>query len=192
MRHPIDAQQFGTRGDGISDDTSALQRSLDAASAQGGIVQLFPEQYRITGSVRIPVGVHLQGAALAPQYIKPLLGTVILAYAGRDDELSSALFELGDSCTVSGLTVFYPEQKPRDIHPYPFTFHLSGGIIPSRTSHLLKATTASRLDRRGTFVIVSVRCMAASCVEESFWIAAAILAALITCSSIATGGRHPK
>ena len=28
---------------------------------------------------------------------------------------------------MSGLTVFYPEQNPRDIHPYPFTFHLSGG-----------------------------------------------------------------
>lgn len=127
MRHPIDAQQFGTRGDGISDDTSALQRALDAASAQGGIVQLFPGQYRVTGPIRIPVGVHLQGAALAPQYIKPLLGTVILAYAGRDDESGSALFDLGDSCSVSGLTIFYPEQKPRDIHPYPYTFHLSGG-----------------------------------------------------------------
>ncbi|MHB1356217.1 MAG: glycosyl hydrolase family 28-related protein, partial [Anaerolineae bacterium] len=127
MRHPIDAQQFGTRGDGISDDTSALQRALDAASAQGGIVQLAPGQYRITGTIRIPVGVHLQGAAMAPQYIKPLLGTVILAYAGRDDETGPVLFDLGDSCSVSGVTVFYPEQKPRDIHPYPYTFHLYGG-----------------------------------------------------------------
>ncbi|MCE5257934.1 MAG: glycoside hydrolase family 55 protein [Chloroflexi bacterium] len=127
MNHPINAMLFGTRGDGITDDTAALQSALDAASALGGIVQLSPGQYRITSSIRIPIGVHLQGAALAPQYIKPLTGTVIMACYGRDDEQAPALFELGDSCSVSGLTLFYPEQKPRDIRPYPYTFHLVGG-----------------------------------------------------------------
>ncbi|MHB9034110.1 MAG: glycosyl hydrolase family 28-related protein [Anaerolineae bacterium] len=127
MKHPIDASVFGTHGDGVHDDTSALQTALDAASALGGIVQLPPGQYRITRQLRIPVGVHLQGSALAPQYIKPLIGTVILATHGRDDETAPALFELGDSCSVSGLTVFYPDQKPEDIRPYPYTFHLYGG-----------------------------------------------------------------
>jgi len=127
MKHPLDATTFGVRGDGITDDTAALQGALDAASALGGVVQLGPGQYRISRSLRIPVGVHLQGAALAPQYIKPLLGTVILAEYGRGDETAPALFELGDSCSVSGLTVYYPEQKPHDINPYAYTFHLEGG-----------------------------------------------------------------
>ncbi|NLV74166.1 MAG: hypothetical protein GXY52_05735 [Chloroflexi bacterium] len=127
MQHPLDARQFGVRGDGVTDDSLALQGALDAASALGGIVALPPGQYRITRSLRIPVGVHLQGASPAPQYIKPLIGTVILAYHGRDDESAPALFELGDACSVSALTVFYPEQQVHDIRPYSYTFHLVGG-----------------------------------------------------------------
>ncbi len=63
----------------------------------------------------------------APVYIEPLIGTVILATGGRDKEDAPALFEMGNSSTVQGLTVFYPDQKPDDIHPYAWTFHLQGG-----------------------------------------------------------------
>jgi hypothetical protein len=49
---------------------------------------------------------------------------VILTTGGRDKEGLPALFEMGDSTSVSGLTVYYPEQKATDIHPYPWTFHL--------------------------------------------------------------------
>lgn len=56
-----------------------------------------------------------------------MLGTVILATGGRDKEDGPALFELGNSATVQGLTVFYPEQKLDAVHPYAWTFHLQGG-----------------------------------------------------------------
>ncbi|MCC6729828.1 MAG: hypothetical protein IT208_10870 [Chthonomonadales bacterium] len=120
-------RRFGVRADGKTDDTAAIQKALDAAGDAGRAVQLPAGRYLVAGSLRIPKGVALVGEARAPLYIEPLVGTVVLATGGRDKEDAPALFELGDSATVQGLTVFYPEQKPDDIHPYAWTFHLVGG-----------------------------------------------------------------
>ena len=61
-----------------------------------------------------------------PQYSDPLIGTILLATGGRDNEKAPALFELGSSSSVSGLTIYYPEQLVENIRPYPWTFHLQG------------------------------------------------------------------
>lgn len=123
----LNVMAFGAHADGKKDDTSAIQKALDIAGEKGGIVFLPAGRYRVEGSLKIPVGVSLQGVAHSPQYIKPLIGTVVLAIGGRDNEDGPALFEMGDSSDVRGLTVFYPEQSVKDIHPYAWTFHLQGG-----------------------------------------------------------------
>jgi len=117
----------GVKADGTSDDTAAIQRALDAAGQPGGVVRLPAGKYLVAGSLKIPEGVALVGSNQAPVYIEPLVGTVILATGGRDQEDAPALFELGNSATVQGLSVFYPDQKVDDIHPYAWTFHLQGG-----------------------------------------------------------------
>jgi len=122
-----DALSYGVRGDGMTDDTASIQKALGEAGKTGGVVSLPPGRFLVKGSLKIPVGVALVGAAKAPLYIEPLVGTVILATGGRDREDGPALFEMGDSSTVQGLTVFYPDQKPDDVHPYAWTFHLQGG-----------------------------------------------------------------
>ncbi|MCX7428897.1 MAG: glycosyl hydrolase family 28-related protein [Planctomycetia bacterium] len=124
---PVDAAAFGVKADGKTDDTAAIQKALDAAGKLGGVVRLPAGKYLVAGSLKIPVGVALVGVQQAPVYIEPLVGTVILATGGRDKEDAPAMFEMGDSSNVQGLTVFYPEQKPDDIHPYAWTFHLQGG-----------------------------------------------------------------
>jgi len=127
MVDELDVRTFGARGDGIRDDTASIQEALEEAGTKGGIVEMAAGRYLVGGSLRIPPGVALVGIAQAPLYIQPLIGTVICAAAGRDNEAGPALFEMDDSSTVQGLTVFYPDQRPDDIHPYPWTFHLKGG-----------------------------------------------------------------
>jgi hypothetical protein len=117
----------GVKADGVTDDTAAIQQALDRAAKHGGVVRLPAGKYLVRGSVKVPEGVALVGANAAPVYIEPLIGTVILATGGRDREDALALFEMGNAATVQGLTVFYPEQKLNDIHPYAWTFHLQGG-----------------------------------------------------------------
>ena len=116
----------GVKADGVTDDTAAIQAALDGQAKLGGKVHLPPGRYLVKGSIKIPPGVSLEGAANAPRYNDPLTGTIILATGGKDKEDAPALFEIGNSSSVSGLTVYYPEQNVKDIRPYSWTFHLQG------------------------------------------------------------------
>jgi len=122
----FDIRDFGAVGDGRTDDTAAIQKALDRAAEKGGEVFVPAGKWLVAGSLKIPVGVTLSGVAKSPQAIAPLIGTVIYGTRGRDSEDGPALFEMGHSSCVRGLTVFYPDQKPDDIRPYPWTFHLVG------------------------------------------------------------------
>ncbi len=125
MESMVNAKSAGVIGDGVTDDTAAIQKVLDDASkAGGGVVYLPSGKYLVKGSIKIPVGVALKGVAQAPMPIEPLIGTIIMATGGRDNEDAPALFSLGKGASVIGLTVFYPDQKPDDIHPYPWTFQM--------------------------------------------------------------------
>jgi hypothetical protein len=117
---------FGAQANGTNDNTQAIQKALDEAGKTGGQVFLPPGQYLVRGSLRIPPGVTLQGGLDSPVWSEPLKGSVILATGGRDQEDAPALFEMGHASAVRGVTVWYPDQKPTDIHPYPWTFHLQG------------------------------------------------------------------
>ncbi len=122
--YPVKA--YGAKMDGKTDDTAAIQKAMTAAAKVGGTVTLPPGKYLVNGSLNVPAGVDVKGAANAPRYSEPLVGTVILATGGRDKEDAPALFEVNSSSSVSGLTIYYPEQKVADIRPYSWTFHLQG------------------------------------------------------------------
>lgn len=126
MESMVNAKSAGVVGDGVTDDTAALQKVLDQTSeAGGGVVYLPAGKYLVKGSLKIPVGVALKGVAQAPMPIEPLIGTIVMATGGRDNEEAPPLFSLAKGSSVIGLTVFYPDQKPDDIHPYPWTFQMS-------------------------------------------------------------------
>lgn len=118
--------EFGAAADGKTDDTAAIQRAIDTAAGKGGVVYLPPGHYRVAGHVKVAKAVAVKGVNQAPQGIGSPLGTVILATGGRDHEAAPPLFHLGDASAVSGLTVWYPEQKPTDVRAYPWTFQMEG------------------------------------------------------------------
>ena len=142
-------QTFGAKADSTTDDTAAIQKALDEAAKTGGKVLLPPARYRVAGSLRIPPGVTFQGATDSPMWSEPLKGSVILATGGRDKEDASALFELGHSATVRGMTVWYPEQKPNEIHPYPWTFHLQGHDNTVENVTLINSFSGIRIGPEG-------------------------------------------
>ena len=116
----------GAKADGVSDNTAAIQHSLDAAARTGGRVQLPPGRYLVKGSLHLPPNVTLEGVMDSPVWSAPLGGSVLLATGGRGQEDGPALFEMGTSSAVRGLTVWYPEQQLTNVTPYAWTFHLQG------------------------------------------------------------------
>lgn len=120
----LNAKAHGVVGDGTSDDTAAIQKALDTAAETGGTVYFPPGKYLLKGHLNIPQGVSIRGSAWAPRYSEPLTGTVLLATEGRSDESAPPLIKLNGSSAVTGLTIYYPDQRCEDIKPYPWTFHL--------------------------------------------------------------------
>lgn len=63
LSDPISVTTFGARGDGITNDTAAIQAALNAAAAAGGgVVYMPPGTYKITTTLTVSSNVKLQGA----------------------------------------------------------------------------------------------------------------------------------
>ena len=124
----VEAQQFGARGDGKTDDTKALQAALDAAVTKGPVCVLPPGHYRLDGSLMVPPGVTLCGASGGVPHSEHPIGAVLLAYGGRGKVDGEPLITLKPNAVVRNLTIHYPEQSLPDVVPYPWTIRIDGEL----------------------------------------------------------------
>lgn len=120
-----DVKELGAKGDGVADDTHAFHLALNKmAAAGGGTVWVPAGRYVIRGTLAIPLNVVLQGEWEKPMLGKPLVGTILMAYAGKGKVDGNPFITLDSNCAVRNLAVWYPEQSsdaPEPI-PYPWTF----------------------------------------------------------------------
>lgn len=113
---------YNATGDGVTDDTNAIQRALNDAGNMGGGAVLVPEgNYLIASHLIVPAATVLKGAASHVQRHwgdpskKIVFGTTLLAVADAGNENGTAFISLaGDSSGVEGLQIFYPSQVPRN------------------------------------------------------------------------------
>ncbi|MBQ4290439.1 MAG: hypothetical protein II719_04510 [Clostridia bacterium] len=111
---------------GEQDATEGINRALqDVFEAGGGTVFLPAGSYRVTGQIVIPPYCTLHGDWQDPD-VGQEYGTVILADVETAETQQNALFLLGGSGGVNGLTVFYPDQDLKKIKKYPATFYVNG------------------------------------------------------------------
>ncbi len=126
---------FGAVGDGRTDNTRSIQRAIDAASRTGGTVFIPAGRWRVNGHLELKMGVHLAGVNQAPQSWEPQTGSILMPAEGRGREDAPAFLEMRSSTSITGLTIYYPEQKPDDIQPYPWTIHIRGNPqVPKEVS----------------------------------------------------------
>ncbi len=118
----------GARGDGVTDDTAAFQRAMTAMARAGGGTVFVPEgRYVIRGNLDVPTGVTLRGDWIAPTHGATVRGTVLMAYAGRWQREGKPFIALRQCSGLIGLSIWYPEQDPARIVPYPFCIQQMGG-----------------------------------------------------------------
>ncbi|KAK0708067.1 pectate lyase superfamily protein-domain-containing protein [Lasiosphaeris hirsuta] len=61
----VSVRAAGARGDGVADDTAALQSAIDAAVAANKVLFLDYGLYRVTGTIRVPPGARVVGESYA-------------------------------------------------------------------------------------------------------------------------------
>ena len=120
---------FGATADGQTDCTEAFQQAMDRmAEAGGGTVFAPAGRYAIQGTLEIPVSVTLRGEWIAPTESQPAVqGTILMAYAGRGRAQGTPFISVDYCGGVKDLSIWYPEQTPGDIVPYPYCLMQKGG-----------------------------------------------------------------
>jgi hypothetical protein len=116
---------FGAKGDGVSDDTKAIQDALDALRFgrkhddplynAGGVVFLPEGRYVIRKTLTIPRGVTLRGEWEKPVKGQPIRGTVLVSYVGKYAVSLPPTLMLESCSAAMDLAIWYPEQDPAKI-----------------------------------------------------------------------------
>jgi hypothetical protein len=119
---------FNAKGDGEGDCSAAIQAAIDAVKAQGGGVVFLPAgRYRCQGNLTIKEAVTLRGDWHSPDQNPKVEGTVLMPVGGRGKEGLPAFISVEPGAGIRELSIWYPEQKPEEIAPYPWTIYQKPG-----------------------------------------------------------------
>lgn len=107
--------------DGSADASPAIQAAIDAAAAAGGAVVFLPDgRYRLERPIKIVGGVTLRGD-WAPPGDAGVRGTLLMPVSGRGEPEGEPAITIDCGGGLREVNVWYPEQDPMNIAPYPWT-----------------------------------------------------------------------
>jgi autotransporter-associated beta strand protein len=125
---------WGAYGDGIHDDTEAIQSALTAAGTNGGgIVYIPPGQYRVTNTLDVPSGVELCGPYELRHGTWPgadgiAKGAILQPYGGQSTTDGPPAIALEANSGLVGMTISY-ESQWTNCFPFPPTIQGRGPNI---------------------------------------------------------------
>ena len=98
----VSVKDFGAKGDGVTDDTAAIQAAIDSVKGVeptgGGVVELPKGIYRTSTSLNLYSNICLKGDGLSRTYIKPLDTATFTANEG--------IIQSKDFSTVQGTNIW--------------------------------------------------------------------------------------
>lgn len=140
----VNVKDFGARGDGKSDDSSAIKNAIESIRDTGGAVYLPAGMYKMSQGVLVPLGVAIIGEkpstvskwheinvnsvpganeAAGNSWISDsnFKGTWVMPTHGKGDVNSSPTFRLQGNTTVENIGFVYPDQAPvtSQVSEYP-------------------------------------------------------------------------
>ena len=127
-------QQYGAKGDGITDDSAAFQNAMNAVynsgGSGGGVVFVPAGFYAFYTNLNIPAGVTLHGDW--KDWTKGsggLVGTTFKVYFGAGQATNPPFIFLNGSTALRGVNFWYPNQNAASIVAYPFTIGVYGDCV---------------------------------------------------------------
>jgi len=116
-----DADDASIDKTGTTNSRDGIQGLLNKlGTAGGGALYLSAGRYKVDGLLVIPKGVVLRGDWKQPQKDAAIEGTILMAYSGRNSEdESSAFITMEPATSLTNMAIWYPEQSPENITPYP-------------------------------------------------------------------------
>jgi hypothetical protein len=128
--------RFGAVGDGVHDDTDALEKALQAAEANhGGTVYLGQGIYRVTRPLVVPTGTELRGPMDVVQNRAWYDTCTLLIDHGKDapdPENAPAALTLNAHSGIQGISILYTSNSwdvGDDFRPYPYTLRGNGAGV---------------------------------------------------------------
>lgn len=133
----INIYSFGAVGDGVTDDTLAIQSAIDFASSKGGGLVVCPPSltgYLIAGTLVLKRFVELSGVFFMQgdkyaDHMENISGTTFLI-TGGEGETTGQTIQMQTGSTIKNIKFFYPTQsKTSVVKAFPPTIKLlpSGG-----------------------------------------------------------------
>lgn len=114
LRDVVSIKDFGAVGDGVADDTAAIQAAFDSLDpALGGNIFFPPGSYRITTSINLPVTTSGTGRYEVSGYgatVKTTASIVMFSRTVANNTI--ALNVIGDRFTFAGLTLIGNQNVP--------------------------------------------------------------------------------
>ena len=104
MRESVSVKDFGAVGDGVTDDTAAIQAALNAAHASGGGTVLIPKSsatYAVSDTLTIQSNIRVEFEAWIELTTASSIGTV-LYLTGDNIELINPLVDGGGAASAAG------------------------------------------------------------------------------------------
>lgn len=100
----VTPQDYGAKGDGVTDDTAAVQAAIDAVQAAGGGTVFFPPgTYLITPSGSPAIGIHMYNGTTGYQGVR-LVGSSELASVLKKNGAGTIVAMSGPSTDTTGNT----------------------------------------------------------------------------------------